>query len=737
MQPELSRDVGARPVAVPPDAERPPRQWTRWLPVAFAGAALLLGSAPPGLAASEGQGAGPKVRVELVSEVESLAPSQSFWVGLRERIAPGWHTYWSNPGDSGEPTALEWALPRGFAAGALVWPHPDRVHVGPFVSYGYTGEVVLLTRLTAPRDLEPGARVTLRGRATWLVCAKICIPEEAPVALALPVTAGKPSADVHGATVISRARGAVPTPSPWTASFSTTPDAVVLTVAAVGLNRERVTDVWFYPARWGVIEHAAPQAVTVAADGITLRVRRGVLPVATETPIEGVLVITERLDGGTAGQAFSLRALPRGLTGSTVADARPSVTLLQAMALALAGGLLLNLMPCVLPVLSVKALSLVEHAGARAAILRGHGVAYTAGVLASFGMVAGVLIALRASGEWLGWGFQLQSPLVVTLLVDVLFVLGLSLSGVVLIGGRLAGAGQALTTGLGYTGSFFTGALATVAATPCTAPFMAVAIGYALAQPWATALLVFETLGFGLALPYLLLTLVPGWRRLLPRPGPWMERLRQFLAFPLYAAVAWLVWVVSQEAGPQGVAVALAGLVLIGFAAWLYAASRAVSGPWRRAATATVALLALAAVGLGPVVGSRPSSPTGAAVPDPRGLSFEPFSTERVAELRAHGIPVFVNFTAAWCITCLVNERLALRSSAVAATFARKGVVSLKADWTTRDPQIARVLESFGRSGVPLYLLYPRAAAGREAGEPTVLPQILSEEMIIDAVERI
>jgi thiol:disulfide interchange protein DsbD len=477
--------------------------------------------------------------------------------------------------------------------------------------------------------------------------------------------------------------------------------------------------------------------VNVAADGITLRVRRGVLPAATEAPIEGVLVITERLDGGTARQAFSLRALPRGLAPSTVADARPSVTLLQAMALALAGGLLLNLMPCVLPVLSVKALSLVEHAGARAAILRGHGVAYTAGVLASFGMVAGVLIALRASGEWLGWGFQLQSPLVVTLLADVLFVLGLSLSGVVLIGGRLAGAGQALTTRLGYTGSFFTGALATVAATPCTAPFMAVAIGYALAQPWATALLVFETLGFGLALPYLLLTLVPGWRRLLPRPGPWMERLRQFLAFPLYAAVAWLVWVVSQEAGPQGVAVALAGLVLIGFAAWLYAASRAVSGPWRRAATATVALLALAAVGLGPVVGSRPSSPTGAAVPDPRSLSFEPFSAERVAELRAQGIPVFVNFTAAWCITCLVNERLALRSSAVAATFARKGVVSLKADWTTRDPQIARVLESFGRSGVPLYLLYPRAAAGRAAGEPTVLPQILSEEMIIDAVERI
>jgi len=734
---DLTRDVAARPVAGAPVARCPLRPRMRWLPVAFAGAALLLGSGPPGVAASQGRPAGPKVRAELVSEVESLAPGESFWVGLRERIAPGWHTYWNNPGDSGEPTALEWALPRGFAAGALVWPHPDRVHAGPFVSYGYTGEVVLLTRLTAPRDLEPGARVTLRGRATWLVCAKVCIPEEAPVALTLPVAAGKPSADVRGAAVIARARGAVPTPSPWPASFSTTPDTVEFAVAAGGLDRERITDVWFYPARWGVIEHAAPQAVHVAADGITLRVRRGVLAVATEAPIEGVLVITERLDGGTASQAFSLRALPQDLAGSTGADPRPPVTLLQAVTLALAGGLLLNLMPCVLPVLSVKALSLVDHAGARAAILRRHGVAYTAGVLASFGMVAGVLIALRAGGERLGWGFQLQSPLVVTVLAEVLFVLGLSLSGVMLIGGRLTGAGQALTTGLGYTGSFFTGALATVAATPCTAPFMAVAIGFALAQPWATALLVFEVLGFGLALPYLLLTLVPAWRRLLPRPGPWMERLRQFLAFPLYGAVAWLVWVVSQEAGPPGVAVVLAGLVLIGLATWLYAASRTVSGPWRRAATATVAVLALAAVALGPVVGTGPSSPTGAPVRDPRGPSFEPFSPRRVAELRAQGIPVFVNFTAAWCITCLVNERLALRSPAVAATFARKGVVYLKADWTTRDPQIARVLESFGRSGVPLYLLYPRGEAGRAAGEPTVLPQILSEEMIIDAVERI
>jgi thiol:disulfide interchange protein len=408
------------------------------------------------------------------------------------------------------------------------------------------------------------------------------------------------------------------------------------------------------------------------------------------------------------------------------------VSLLEAMALAFVGGLLLNLMPCVLPVLSVKVLSLVDHAAAHTARLRWHGAAYTVGVLASFGVVAGALLALRAAGEQIGWGFQLQSPLVVTLLAYVLFVLALSLSGVVLIGGRLAGTGHALASRRGYSGSFFTGALATVAATPCTAPFMGAAVGFAVTQPWATALLVFEALGFGLALPYLALTLIPSRRRLLPRPGPWMVRLKEFLAFPLYASVAWLVWVVSQQAGSRGVAAALAGLTFIGFAAWLYEASRGAGRAWRRVATAVAGLAVVGAVALGPVMDATLSSAP-ARAQGTGGTSSEQFSPRRLAELRAKGVPVFVNFTAGWCITCLVNERVALRSPAVADAFARKGVVYLKADWTNRDPQIAAVLASFGRNGVPLYLLYPPTAAG----EPMLLPQILTQGTIIAAIEKI
>jgi thiol:disulfide interchange protein DsbD len=700
--------------------------------------AVALGLASTAAGAADAYSAGPMVRAELVSELAGIEPGARFWVGLRQRIAPGWHTYWINPGDSGEPATIEWTLPAGFTAGDIVWPHPERIPAGPAMSFGYSGEVVLLTEITAPSGLAPGSRVALRARASWLVCEKICIPEEARVELTLPVVGARPAPDPRGAALIAQARAAVPAPSPWPASFRVGPEGIRLSVAARGLMRDRIADVWFFPARWGVVDNAAPQEVEVGDEGIAMRLVRGPLPETPAQALDGVLVVTERLDGRTARHAFTIQAAPAGAAAGAPAAGARGLSLLEAVALALAGGIVLNLMPCVLPVLSVKALALVEHAGGDARTLRRHGAAYTAGVLACFGIVAGALLALRAGGEQIGWGFQLQSPLFVTLLAFVLFALALSLSGVVLIGGSLAGAGHALARRPGYAGSFFTGALATVAATPCTAPFMGGAIGFAVTQPWTTALVVFQALGLGLALPYLGLTLVPAWRRLLPRPGAWMERLKQLLAFPLYASVAWLVWVVSQQAGPEGVAVALGGLLLIGFAAWLYEASRGARPRWRQAAVAGVGLAVLGAVGLGAVSGgASPSSARATGGAAAGGMSAEAFSPRRLAELRAQGTPVFVNFTAAWCITCLVNERVALRSPEVAAVFARKGVVYLKADWTNRDAQIAEVLASFGRNGVPLYVLYPPATTGGAAGEPTVLPQILSEGTIIDAIEKI
>jgi thiol:disulfide interchange protein len=694
--------------------------------------ALLIAGCPVSSLAASGPDS-PRVRVELVSEVVAIAPGETFWVALHQQIAPGWHTYWMNPGDSGEPPRIEWALPSGFTVGETTWPFPERIRVGPAMTYGYSGEVVLPMLVTSPADLLPGDRVILRGRASWLVCEKVCIPEEAPIALTLPVVRGAPAPDPRGAALIAAARQTAPTPSPWPASFTATANDVTLTIAAPGLMAERITDVWFYPAQWGAIDLAAAQRTRVDPAGIRLEVARGSLREAVDAPIDGVLVVAERLDGAIARHAFSVKASPRrgGEAGQV-----GLMSLLRAIGMALAGGLVLNLMPCVLPVLSVKALGLVQHSSERSSLLRAHGLAYTAGVLLSFAIIAGALIALRAGGEQLGWGFQLQSPAFVTLLAWLFFVLALSFSGAIVVSGRFAGTGQTLATRSGYSGSFATGALATVAATPCTAPFMGAAVGFAVTLPWPAALLVFEALGLGLALPYLVLTLAPAWRRFLPKPGPWMGRLKQLLAFPLYGSAAWLVWVVSQQAGSHGLAAALAGVVLIAFAAWLHQSLGGVRALWRRTATfAVIAVLPALIVG---IVALAPLG-AGARVPAPEavaagGVGWEPFSPERLAELRAAGKPVFVNFTAAWCVTCLVNERVALRSSAVADAFAKRGVVALKADWTSRDPLIGQVLGSLGRNGVPLYALYP---PGAPTAAPTLLPQILTEGAVIDAIDKL
>jgi thiol:disulfide interchange protein/DsbC/DsbD-like thiol-disulfide interchange protein len=706
------------------------------LPLALLTLALLLAAGPAAFAAPRRPAEPPrrqadqKVRAELVSEVASVEPGRPFWVALRQRIAPGWHTYWRNPGDTGEPVQIAWSLPAGAAASEIAWPVPERIATGPATSYGFTGEVLLPVEITPPATLVAGGTMALRATASWLVCEKECIPEEATVALDLPVAAGPPARDGKWGAALEAARAAVPRTIPWPVTARVDAEAVALVVTAPGLRAERLAEAWFYPLAWGLIDHAAPQALSVSADGLALRIPRGPLPEAAQRPVEGVLVLVERLDGSTARQAFALRAGP-GDAASPLAGAWPWPSIVRAVALALAGGLILNLMPCVLPVLSVKALALVGHrAGSRRA-MRIHGLAYSAGVLLAFGAVAGALLGLRAAGEQVGWGFHLQSPGFVAALAYLLFAMALALSGVLALGDRLAGLGGGLAARAGYAGSFLTGVLATVVATPCTAPFMGTAVGFALTQPAPVALAVLEALGVGLALPYLALSVFPGWARVLPEPGEWMRRLEQLLAFPLYASVAWLIWVLARQVGPRGLAAALAGLVLLALAAWLQSTARQAGGALRlgaRASALTGMLAAVAMVGLvaGDAAPSRHAAAAGAGADG--GVVWEPYSPARLAELRARGVPVFVNVTAAWCITCLVNERVALGSAEVVEGFARKRVVALRADWTSRDAGIARVLAQFDRSGVPLYVLY--ATPGRAR----VLPQVLTPGIVLDAI---
>ena len=661
------------------------------------------------------------VKVELLAEPAAITPGEPFQVGIRLTMKEHWHTYWRNPGDSGEPTTVDWKLPEGFSASGLEWPAPSLIKLGPVTSFGYEGEAVLLARITPPRDLKPGSDVTLKAEVAFLVCEKVCIPGEANVSLPLSVSASGGTGP--NAKIFDAARGALPQPSPWTASFDAGPNTITLDLAEADLRRDNVRSATFFPYDNTLIVNSAPQILGAAGEGTRIAIERGQISQNLPQRLDGVLVVEEDIGGQPVRHAFAVEA-------TSAPIAAQGINLLQAALLALLAGVILNLMPCVFPVLSIKILHLTQHASESVARIRLHGIAYTAGILGSFAVLAGALYALRAGGAEIGWGFQLQSPAMVAALAFVLFAFGLSLSGILTIGTSLTRVGGSrLLQKTGLSGSFFAGMLATVVATPCTAPFMGASIGYALTQPFIVGLVVFLALGLGLALPFLVLAFVPGLQRLLPRPGRWMETLKQFLAFPLYATAAWLIWVLSFQVGPAGLIAALAGLVLIGFAAWAYGLVQGQGGrsalAFRGLATAAV----IAVVAIAATIRSGHSPETTAQASGEAG--HEAFTQAKLDTLLASGRPVFVNMTAAWCITCLVNERTALSTESVRAALSGKNVAYLKGDWTNRNPEITRLLERFGRSGVPLYVLY------RNGREPVVLPQILTPSLVLENIAQL
>ncbi len=670
------------------------------------------------------------VRAQLISEVTAIRSGAPFWLALHLDIRDGWHTYWRNPGDSGLATTIEWSLPQGFTVGDIHWPYPEHIPVGPLMNYGYHGEVYLLIPITPPDELPADTPLTLTARADWLVCQEDCIPETATLHLTLPVTTADSPRDSRWAEVFAMTRRALPGPSPWPVTVTADNARLVLTLNTSGVMAEDLEALHFFPYRYGVLENAAPQPMTRTRQAIQLELTRGELRDIPPQPLRGVLVAKARTPDGLQVQAVTVSAPP--VAAAVAGSGDTGFYLGQALILALLGGLLLNLMPCVFPVLSMKALSIVQHGRAARSQVRRYGLAYTAGVLVCFTAIAGVLLALRAAGTQIGWGFQLQSPVFVMLLAYLFFVLGLSLSGVFTVGNTLMDLGSGWTARPGYRGSFATGALAVVAATPCTAPLMGTAMGFALTQPWPVALTVFLALGLGLALPYLLLCFCPPLLRMLPKPGPWLTGVKEFLAFPLYATVIWLVWVLSQQAGPHGVALALSGLLLIVFAIWLYQRLTPAGGVIGRLGKVAVMGTVIAALGLAALpAGSTGEAALSSTKASSSGPAWEPFSRARLDTLRAGGRPVFVNMTAAWCITCLVNERVVLRSAELARRFADKGVVYLKGDWTNRNPEITQFLSAFGRSGVPLYVLYPPLPGLK----PMILPQLLSEATLLRALE--
>lgn len=700
------------------------------------------------------------VDAELVAERTAVQPGARIDLGLRLRHDPHWHTYWRNPGDSGLATQIAPSGPAGTRFDAIRWPAPKRMWIGPLANYGYEDEIVLPFSATVP-DTLAGSVVRFEAHAQWLVCKDVCIPGEARVAIELPVAG----------------RGAEPPRSVQAALFDAaaqrTPDpravlkaglhregnrlALVFATPPAGAPLERAE---FFPHEEGVVSAPAPQPLLRTESGgwrIDLTLADGAAVPATLT---GVLLadarpvaIEAQAAGGPApaGTQVSVAAEPAGLSrpgggllgsravggGGAFAPAAGAAAAGGSAGLALAllfgaiGGVLLNLMPCVFPVVGLKVLGFANAAGdARGAgiAMRRGAFAFSAGVLVSFWVLGGLLLALRAAGESVGWGFQLQSPSFVAAMALLFVAVGLSFSGVFEIGmglTRLGGVGGSSTAG-----SFGAGVLAVLVATPCTAPFMGSALGFTLAQPPTFTMAVFTAIGAGMALPYLVLGLVPGWVRRLPRPGRWMQTLRQALAFPMYATAAWLAWVLVQQAGADAVLRLLLAAVLVGLAAWAW--GRFGTAPATRPGLAWTVVLASLAFGvwlLVPIADARPDAPVASSGTDAAGITWEPWSERRVAEALAQGRPVFVDFTAAWCVSCQANKKLVLERDAVAAEVQRRGVVMLRADWTQRDPAITAELARHGRNGVPLYLVY------REQGKaPQVLPELLTTGMVIDAL---
>jgi thiol:disulfide interchange protein DsbD len=682
------------------------------------------------------------VKARLVSEVSAVGPGQAFMVALELDIRDGWHTYWRNPGDSGEPTKLVWQLPPGFTAGDIAWTTPHRFEIAPLVNYGYAKHAVHMVQITAPKTLKAGTSVSLAAKASWLVCSDVCIPEDANLQLTLPVSAQAGGVDPASAALFTTARSELPSAQPAPTSARIQGDKLIITLGQDwGAALSQITSLAFYPYDEGGIEYAAPQTLTRTQDAVELAMKVGYQPPKAGV-IRGVLVVTEK--NGTQTDAVPIE-IAADFSGAGAAGVKagprfaplvrsnkvPEHSLATLLLFAVLGGLILNLMPCVFPVLSIKALNVMEQAKKDPAAVRAKGLVFAAGVIVSMLCLAAVLLMLRAGGEQLGWGFQLQSPLFVTLLAYLLLAVGLNLSGVFEVGGGLAGVGDNLTQGDGYSASFFTGVLATLVATPCSAPFMAPAVGAALTQAPFNALCIFAALGVGISLPFVLLSFAPWMRRVLPKPGAWMDTLKQVFAFPVYGTAAWLLWVVAQETSPFGLGAALGGSILVALAAWSFQKARSSAGGGRITVIATAVISLLLALFLPIRFADVASAAPGDAVQARAGADeWQPYSAARVAELSAAGRPLLVNFTASWCLTCLVNERNAFSDAAVQKVFRDKNVTLMKGDWTNRDPAITKALAAFGRAGVPLYVVYNGKPG---ATEPVVLPQILTAGIVESA----
>ncbi len=675
----------------------------------------------------------PQVRAELVAHApEGLVPGKPAWLGLKIEHKAHWHTYWKNPGDSGLPTTLTWTLPAGVSAGDIDWPTPKRLPIGPLMNFGYEDTLLLPVPLTVPAGFA-GDTLAVKLNAEWLVCKDVCIPESGEFVLQVPVKA----ATAGHAALFDAARAARPQDVAG-AQAQAAVEGSELVVRVAGLPAAwQGRELGFLPETVGVIVNAAKPVSSWSAGTWTARVPLD--PQRSESPTTMPVVLTS--DGELAGLRVAVNvttpwpalAAPAPLPALGNAEITPAPAtappgFLLAVAFALVGGLILNLMPCVFPVLSLKVLGFARTGADRRAQLAG-GLAYTAGVVLSFVALAGLLLALRAGGEQLGWGFQLQQPAVVAVLAALFTLIGLNLAGVFEFGSVLPSSWAGAQARHPVADHFLTGVLAVAVASPCTAPFMGASLGAAITMPTVQALAVFAALGLGMALPYLAASAWPALARALPRPGVWMQHFKTVMAFPMFATVVWLVWVLGVQVGIDGAAALLGLLVVLAFVAW--AVGSPTLGPKARGGFGVAAVLLLVAALAWALPSLRQDAMAGAAPAGHASVdeAWQPWSADRVAQAQAAGRTVFVDYTAAWCVTCQFNKRTTLAAADVKAAFESKNVLLLRADWTRRDPAITAQLTRYGRSGVPVYAVYTPGAAG-----PRLLSEILSVDEVLGAI---
>lgn len=667
---------------------------------------------------------------EFIPETDGVAPGETVWIAMRQEVQKGWHVFWENAGDAGLPLELNWTLPEGFSAGAPLHPVPEYIPYGPLAIFAHEGEPVFLIPVTAPTDVVPGEDVTFDVWASWQVCEDICVPEDASFSFALPVL-DSPSANAAHTALFSDARAALPDGFQGNASYAMGEAIHRLTVENVeGIDAESV---YFFPAVTGLTSPPSPQKATLEDSVLTVEITPGYLSGFDGETVRGVLGYTDA-QGNYRGFELNASVSTAPIVASSTADLAQAdvgeTPLLLLFVFAFLGGVILNVMPCVFPIIFVKAAAMMQSAGEDMSRVRTHGLLYTAGVLATFLLIGVVLLALRAGGEQLGWGFHLQSPPVVALSAYVLFMVGLNLAGVFHVGESIAGAGGDLAAKGGGTGAFFTGFLAVVVAAPCLGPLLTAPMGAVMLQPPVIGLSILAAMALGLAAPYLALSFAPGLGKLLPKPGAWMNVMKQAMAFPVFGAAAYFLWVFAQQTGGPGLALALGGAVLLAMAGWLFELSKGSQGARLmvvRGLAAVAALLALTPLmRLGPVQASVVSE---AGEMAHGAFMAEAYSAEALSAYRAEGRPVFIDFTAAWCVTCQFNKATVFSSKALAQDFDREGVVFMVADWTVRDPRITEALEEFRASGVPLYAFY-----GKDGAAPEVLPLPITRDSVRKAV---